>query len=140
MKSKTLNFVKIRGQIIAPMDDETAQYLEKKADGICFEVREVGIIRSPHFHRKFMASLRTAWENLPELNDYPDFEPFRKAVLILAGYFDVIILPTPAGPVQYKQARSMAYGEIEEKEFRELYEKCKNVLAKYFGITEEYYD
>ena len=137
MKTKTINFVKIRGQIIAPMDDETAALSEGLPDGFCFETRIVGNIRSPEFHRKFFKMLRVAYENLSEqfATQYPDFENFRSALLIACGHFNLITVPLPDGSrVEYRQAKSVAYNELDDKAFAELYNTAHAKILELFGV------
>lgn len=137
MKSKTLNFVKIRGQIIAPMDDETAQQIERKADGVCFEVREVGNIRSPQFHRKFFKMIRVAYDNLPEQFNYPEFENFRSALLIAAGHYDTIAIPVQGELIEYRIPKSISYNALSDSDFSKLYDDTHRALLETFGIDYE---
>jgi hypothetical protein len=83
-------------------------------------------------HKKFFALLRIAWENLPERFDriYPDYRnSFRKAVQMMAGHTDQIILPN--GLIQ-DIPKSIDFESMDDAEFKDLYNRCVDVILQHF--------
>lgn len=95
--------------------------------------------RSLAFHRKFFAMLKLAFEawepqagrtrtTYKGAEIAKSFELFRKDMLILAGY------GTPSYDLQGRvkwEAKSIAFDQMDDDEFAELYEAVKDVLVKH---------
>lgn len=88
-------------------------------------------------HKRFFALLRIAWENLPHEYDgiYPDYqESFRKAVQMLAGHVEQVILPNG---VIAEIPKSINFESTDDAEFKDLYSRCVNVILQHFLIGTE---
>lgn len=126
-----LAFEKITGaHKLAPADQATADYVEKLRVGEGIECK-VSKMRNSRFHRLVFGFLIDAYDNRPDV--FPlkmmDFDKFRKAVTIKAGY----CTPTyrldenDNWVVQY-EADSLSYGNMDEDEFHEFFEKAKQAV------------
>lgn len=96
---------------------------------------EIKLIRNPKLLAKYFKMLHCAFDlrSQAQKERYPDgtagFEAFRKAIQITAGYSDQVWLPS-LGYVD--QATSIAFENMEEEDFRELYDKCHYILMNTF--------
>lgn len=90
--------------------------------------------RNIHFHRKYFALIRTAWEYVNERFQRELFkdniENFRKGVEVAAGHCDVVFNPRLKEFVDVP--KSIAFDKMDELEFQDLYERVKNVLFSTF--------
>jgi hypothetical protein len=91
--------------------------------------------RNYEFHKKFFALLNYSYECWePEELEYrgrpvgKDFDRFRKDIIILAGYYDVVT--NIKGEVK-AEAKSISFGKMEEEEFEKLYSDVINVILKH---------
>ena len=78
-----------------------------------------------------MALFNIGHQNTPEI-DMP-FDVYRKWVTMRAGYVD--IYETPRGKLY--DAKSIAFGSMDQIEFEEVYSRVLDVIIKDLGITEE---
>lgn len=88
--------------------------------------------RNVKFHRKFFALLNlgfeywepaeTAWNGIPAEKN---FERFRKDVLILAGFHDVVVNIRGESRVE---AKSISFARMDEDEFSRVYQAVFNVI------------
>lgn len=124
-----------RGDFV-PMNEEEHEKTKRIKAGAVTEVRIVQK-RNPKFFRKFWILLKFLYdiwdEGRPEVRHrgviiQGNKERFRKDLLILAGFYDVIV--NVRGETRL-EAKSMAWDSMDEDEFRDLYSRCIDVgLAK----------
>lgn len=114
---------------LKPATKEDSEKYNKLANGkpIMMERKR---IRNPKLHRKYFAFIGKVWENLPEKFDkhWPTKRSFRKAMECYAGHFTETI--TLKGE-RLIQPKSIAYGELDDIEFGELYKGVKSVIGKH---------
>jgi len=84
------------------------------------------------FHRKYFALIKLAFENQ---TDYRNLNDLRRDISIVAGYYDEVVNKV-TGEV-YKMPKSISFAQMDEIEFSELYEKTKDVICKWLGVTNE---
>ena len=87
--------------------------------------------RNYQFHKKAMALFNIGHQNTPEIN--MPFDVYRKWVTMRAGYVD--IYETPRGKLY--DAKSIAFGSMDQIEFEEVYSRVLDVIIKDLGITED---
>lgn len=88
--------------------------------------------RNPKFHKKYFALMKLAFENQNEFSDRNDM---RQEIIIEAGFYTEYGNPF-TGEIKRK-AKSISFASMDEMEFRELYEKTKDVISKWIGITNQ---
>ena len=96
--------------------------------------------RNPKFHKKYFALIHCAWAflNGQQTAFFKENEEiFRKTVEMAAGHCEVVYSIERKEWVEVP--KSIAYDKIDEVEFRDLYERVKDVLFLVFlkGISEE---
>lgn len=96
--------------------------------------------RNPKFHKKYFALINCAWAFLNERQTAffkENVEIFRKTVEMAAGHCEMVYSVERKEWVEVP--KSIAYDKIDEVEFRDLYERVKDVLFLVFlkGISEE---
>lgn len=120
---------------LIPACEEASEWLRKKKLGatILVEPREM---RNGAFHRKYFALLNLAfdyWKDNAETLEYrgervlPDFERFRRDVIILAGFYKPVT--NIKGEVRL-EAESISFASMDEERFRQLYSATINVLLQ----------
>lgn len=91
------------------------------------------------FHRKYFALINCAWayQNERTVEHFKTVDSFRKTVEIAAGHCDTIY--SIARKEWIEVPKSIAFDKTDELEFRELYERVKDVLFGVFlkNISEE---
>lgn len=87
--------------------------------------------RSLAHHRKFFALVDLVHQNLPENLDsrYPSTEHLRAEITMKAGYFTSWV--TMKGETMYLP-KSISFEAMDQGEFSEFYERCLDVVAKYY--------
>ena len=96
--------------------------------------------RNAQFHRKFFALLNLAWENLPEKYEFnfPRSETMpdevREEIIKRAGYFTS--WTNFKGATEYK-AKSIAFTNMGQNEFEQLYSACIDVIVKYLELPKD---
>ena len=131
------HFIKAQNSLI-PATEEDAELLKKIKLGEVVKLKYTKA-RNYQFHKKFMALMQLAfdyWE-VPEESTAPvylrdthpqkNFERFRKDITILAGYYDSTFRVN--GDVRI-EAKSIAFGSMDEEEFEKLYNACIDVILK----------
>lgn len=115
-----------------PLDSKDKEICDKiqPMDEHCFELKKV---RNPKFHRKYFALIRIAFDNQDE---YKDEEKFRKVMQMKAGYHEFV--QTDKGEMWWP--KSIAFGELDELEFEELYNKVWHVLQERYGFDNELFE
>lgn len=94
---------------------------------------EIKIARNYEFHKKYFALINCAWEYQSERRREffkENVEVFRKSVEIAAGNCDKVY--SIKRKEWIKQAKSISFEKMDELEFRELYDKVKDVIYMYF--------
>lgn len=104
-------------------------------------------MRNGNFHRKYFALLKIAfdlWSETLPAQEYhgrsvlPDFDRFRRDVIIMSGFFRPVW--NARGELRV-EAESIAFGSMTEDRFEKLYSATINViLAKILpgkGLTEQ---
>lgn len=105
-----------------------------------FYVAEIIQPRSPKFHRLYFGLINCAWEYLNERQTEffnGNKEVFRKSLEVAAGHCDKVFSFKLKEWVDVP--KSISFSEMDEIEFRELYERVKNILFTTIlrGISEE---
>lgn len=92
---------------------------------------EIKKARNIKFHKKYFSLIKCAWLNLPERFDelYPHPENFRKAVQIMAGFYETYFL---VDGTQIIESKSIAFESISEEEFQDVYNKVLDVILNNF--------
>lgn len=121
---------------LLPMDDEQAAKVAKLKAGSVLRV-DVTQVRNGRFFRKFWVLAQFAfdiWSDTMPRQQYrgqeiqPNFERFRKELVILAGYFTPVW--NVAGELRV-EAKSISWAKMGEEEFEALFSACINaVLGK----------
>lgn len=96
--------------------------------------------RNPKFHKKYFALINCAWAFLNERQKAffkENVEIFRKTVEMAAGHCEMVYRLESKEWVEVP--KSIAYDKIDEVEFRDLYERVKDVLfaTALRGVSEE---
>jgi len=110
---------------LEPADQVAKDYLKKLKAGETILVN-VKKPRNIKFHRKYFALLSVAWENQEK---YEAFEAMRKEVIMRAGWF--VEHHHLTGAISY-EAKSIAFHNMDELEFDDLYNKSIDVILKHF--------
>lgn len=138
MKIKLVN---TSNGFLIPETDEDYDEKKRLKVGETYEA-EIKLVRNPRFHRLFFKMIDTAWKFLPERQQaiYRNKEGFRQTVEVTAGYYDTYFSPKEFTWVQIP--RSIAYGNMEQKDFEKLYMDVRNVLDQIITrfITQEEFD
>ena len=109
-------------------DPETQQYLRGLGAG---EILKAKITRPRNikFFRKYFALLGLVWENAEQVQEqFGTFDKFRKAVIIEAGYYDVVPMFDGTNRIE---PMSISWAKMDEKNFGELYIASVDALQKY---------
>jgi hypothetical protein len=88
--------------------------------------------RNYNFHKKYFGLIKLAFENQ---SDYRNLNDLRRDISIVAGYYDEVVNKV-TGEV-YKMPKSISFAQMDEIEFSELYERTKDVICKWLGVTNE---
>lgn len=116
--------------LIPAHDDDYEKYI-KIPIGETFEIEFVKS-RNYQFHKKFFVLLNLAFENQEA---YKLFNSMREDIIIHAGYsFEETNFLT--GEIKTK-AKSIAFHNMDETEFSELYKDVKTVIINWLGIDDK---
>ena len=124
---------KLPSGILAPVNEESAEYLDKVKRGEIhgFNVKKK---RNPAFLRKFFALLDigfNAWEPGEISSEYgtpqKTRDTFREYIIIKAGFFTVHTWPS--GKIRI-EAKSIAFGNMSEEDFAVLYSNAIDVILQ----------
>ena len=86
--------------------------------------------RNIRFHRLFFALLNIGHQNTSlEL----PFEAYRKYVIMKAGFYNVY----NTGKGQFFEAQSIAFGAMDEDQFKEVYNRVLDVIIEDIGAGKE---
>lgn len=114
---------------LIPLYDSDLHEKKKLKIGADYKVN-ITKARNYQFHKKYFALIKLAWLNMPEKynKQYPHFDNLREALQIEAGYFDTTY--TFDG-IQIVKPKSIAFDELDEFGFQELYNKVVDVVLKW---------
>lgn len=128
-------FKKIGRDLLIPLTPDDQEWLDK--------VQMMGVVktkwvkeRSSQNHKRFFALMKLAfdhWEPKPvqyqgrTVQPEKNFEEFRRWLIVLCGYYTVTGYPD--GSVRIR-AKSIAFGNMDEAEFRQLFSTAIDVLLK----------
>lgn len=118
---------------LKPCYDEDADEKKKLKIGEVYEA-DIKLVRNPRFHRLFFALIHTGYAYLPEraqVGVFGSVEGFRKSVIIAAGFTNVYWNIRQKCFVE--EAKSISFANMDEAEFRDLYERCKDVVWQLIG-------
>jgi hypothetical protein len=134
-----LIMIRLHGGGLIPATDEDAEALRKIKAGTAVRV-EVKQIRNYKFLQKWFTLAKYAydiWAETIEPQEYkgqpvmPNFDRFRKDLIILSGHFDAVY--NARGEVRV-EAKSISFANMSEDEFEKLYsETISVVLGKILG-------
>jgi hypothetical protein len=99
--------------------------------------------RNPQFHKKYMAFFRIAWEyqNEDTQSWFGSVRNFRKTIEVAAGHCDKVYNLELQSWVDIP--RSVAYDELEQSEFEDLYERVKQIVFTQFlpeDVEDDFYE
>lgn len=123
------------GGALHPATDEDADALKKIKAGAAVRV-EVRQIRNYKFLQKWFTLAKYAfdiWSETLEPQEYkgipvePNFERFRKDLIVLTGRFDAVY--NARGDVRV-EAKSISFANMSEQDFEALYSDTINVILK----------
>lgn len=117
---------------LVPCTDEDYEKKRRLKPGRVYKTK-VTLARNYEFHKKYFALINCAWEYQDErtaafFRHSP--EAFRKSVEIAAGHCEPVY--NIARREWTEQARSVAFDQMDEAEFQDLYERVKDVLFSTF--------
>ena len=121
-----INLVK-QGFSLYPATDEDADTLKRMRRAEVYHC-EIKAARNYNFHKKYFALINTAWEYLNEKQEekFKTKLRFRKSLEKEAGYYDTI--PDLNGGADIEQVKSIAFDEMDELTFAELYDGVKTAI------------
>lgn len=109
------------GPILLPMDDD----LSGIPDGeIMADLRKNRNVKN---HRRFFAFIKMSFDMQ---DTFDSMEVWRKYITMKAGFFDEVI--NAEGKVMY-WPRSISWDELDEIEFKDLFNQVVNAFLKYYG-------
>jgi hypothetical protein len=132
-------FVQNTARGLVPMYDEDYEEKRKLKIGKVYEVK-IRLARNYEFHKKYFSLITCAWEYQNEKTTAHfknNIEMFRKTIEIAAGNCDSVY--SIARKEWIEIPKSIAFENMDEAEFQELYERVKDVLFSVFlkNIKEE---
>ena len=123
--------IKQANGFLKPYSEFDFEALKKIKANEIFEV-EYKQSRNIKFHRKMFSLFNLAFENQ---SDYRSLDEMRYDLTIVSGYYDEYV-NLITGEI-YKKAKSISFASMDETEFSEYYEKVKETICKWLGITNE---
>lgn len=134
--SREIILIKNAMGALVPANDIEADKLKRYKIGATIKC-EVSEMRNGKFFRKWWTLAQLGfefWTETAEMPEYkgqriePNFEKFRKDLIILAGYWHPV--PTITGEVR-PEADSISWAKMSEETFEKLYSATINVLLKH---------
>jgi len=137
-----IGFIKQPGGVLVPFDDQASEKLTKFKTGEYYEA-DLKLTRNPKFHRKVLAFFAFCFEHwsgervFEHCSETEQFDRFRKDLTILAGFYTQT---TRLDGSTRLEAKSIAFANMEEEMFRELYTalikaSCKHIFKDASEIT-----
>ena len=126
---------------LVPMCDEDFEERKKLKVGQQY-VAEIKVPRNLELHKKAFALVNAGYACLPEKtqNGFRSVEGFRQYITVAAGYYTVYFNPRLREFVEIP--KSWKFNSMDEIEFREFYERIKDVIWGMIGryVTEEQFN
>lgn len=124
-------FMKGPGGVLVPHEEDDIKKVHTWKIGDLIRVKATKV-RNPQFHRKFFKMISVVWENQEA---FTEKEIFRKKVLMLAGFCDIVLIDGQA----YLETKSISFANMGETEFREVYDRVLDILVSEYchGSTPE---
>lgn len=123
-------FVTNTPQGLIPMYDsdlEAKQKLKLHKSYVC----EISEVRNPKLHKKFMGLIRVVFENQSQFTNEKEL---RKQLLIQAGFY---YEARDENGVKYPEAMSLSFEEMDEFEFRNVYNRVLDVIVISYNWSAE---
>jgi len=115
---------------LIPDYTEAKELFDKIPDGSYALVKYVKK-RNYENHKRFFKFIDAAFDNQ---DFYDEKEPLRKALIMLAGWYDELIIINKAGePETHYIPKSISFDQMDEIEFRDLFTKCITAFLKRYG-------
>lgn len=108
----------------APLDAEATTALESSPDVIMVDYKKK---RNAGNHRRYFAFIKASFDMQDEY-DCPSI--WRKYIQMKAGFFDEVV--TAKGVVMY-WPQSISWEDLDENEFKKLFDDVVNAFLKYYG-------
>lgn len=125
---------------LKPCYDEDFDEKKKLKIGEIYEA-DIKLVRNVRFHRLFFALINTGYAYLPErakTGVFGSVEGFRKSIIIAAGFTNAYWNIRQKCFVE--EAKSISFSNMDDAEFRDVYERCKDVIwsliSKYVSIED----
>jgi hypothetical protein len=142
----TLHLLKTAQGAFVPLAEEDADAAKRFKVGSVTRM-ELRLMRNSQFHRKFFALIKIAfdlWAETMPAQEYhglpvtPDFDRFRRDVIIMAGFFRPVW--NAKGELRV-EAESISFSNMTEERFEQLYSAVINVILHKIlpgkGLTEQ---
>lgn len=120
------------GNYLAPANDNATERLKKIPDGH-YAVAQITQPRDPRHHKAYFAMIRKVYENQ---TIFPNEYHLRKFLEMAAGHYEKAYLPNrDTGEIvtQYWPL-SISYTELDQTQFRDLFEGVKDQVAVNFEL------
>jgi hypothetical protein len=142
----TLHLLKTAQGAFVPATEEDVDAAKRFKVGSVTRM-ELRLMRNSQFHRKFFALIKIAfdlWADTMPAQEYhglqvtPDFDRFRRDVIIMAGFFRPV--RNAKGELRV-EAESISFSNMTEERFEQLYSAVINVILHKIlpgkGLTEQ---
>ena len=116
---------------LRPAHDSDLEIFNKMPKGEIFEI-EYKKKRNPLFHRKFFALMNLAYHNQEA---YEHLDDVRRYITLMAGFVDEMVDFNTSEV--YQVPKSISFDSMDEIEFSDLYEKSKDVISQWIGVSNE---
>lgn len=123
--------VKTLNGSLKPAYDTDLEVFKKMPKGEPFEI-EYKKKRNPLFHRKYFSLMNLAYNNQ---DTYEHLDDVRRYITVMSGFVDEFV-NKDTGEV-FLSPKSISFDSMDELEFSGLYEKSKNVISKWIGVSNE---
>ncbi len=87
--------------------------------------------RNLRFHKKFFGLLNLVYQNQERYNN---IDHLRRDLIIEAGFYDVRY---NFQGVETFEPKSISFAKMDENEFSDLYNRCVDVVVKYFHFDKQ---
>ncbi|MDH5183645.1 MAG: DUF1367 family protein [Gammaproteobacteria bacterium] len=122
-------FFEVTAEGLIPKDEETRLYIGRRKAGQVLSA-DIKMARNYENHKRFFKFVDDTFDIQ---RHFEEKEAYRYWLTMKAGWFDPIV--TPNGTTIFK-ARSIAFDEMEEEEFRKLFSRVIDVFLHEFELTE----
>lgn len=123
--------VKTLNGSLKPAYDTDLEVFKKMPKGEPFEI-EYKKKRNPLFHRKYFGLMNLAFNNQ---DTYEHLDDVRRYISVMAGFVEEMV-NAQTGEI-YHVPKSISFDSMDELEFSELYERSKDVISEWIGVSNE---